>query len=83
MKTSMQSGRAAVAAQRAPENIEAYEAYVKGRALLFRRGPSIKQGLELMQRALELDPNYGLAWVGIADTQMLLAIYGMEIPEKT
>jgi serine/threonine protein kinase/tetratricopeptide (TPR) repeat protein len=83
MKTSLQSGRMAVNAQRAPENIEAYEAYLKGRGLLNRRGPAIAQGLVMMQRALELDPNYGLAWSGLADTHLLLGIFGLERPEKT
>ncbi|MBI3982023.1 MAG: hypothetical protein HY337_03870 [Gemmatimonadetes bacterium] len=48
---------AGVRAQRATENIAAYEAYLKGRALLYRRGFSIRLGLEEMERALSLDPN--------------------------
>ncbi len=80
MKTTLQTGRAAAVAQRATDNIEAYEAYLKGRSLLYRRGPAIKQGLAMMQRALELDPNYGLAWSGMADTYSLLGYYGMLSP---
>ena len=82
MKTTLQSGRAATVAQRATDNIEAYEAYLKGRALLYRRGPAIKQGMAMMRRALELDPNYGLAWSGLADTYSLLGYYGMMSPEE-
>jgi serine/threonine protein kinase/tetratricopeptide (TPR) repeat protein len=83
LKTTLQHGRAAAQAQRATDNIEAYEAYLKGRALLYRRGPAIRQGLAMMQRALELDPNYGLAWTGVADTYSLFAYYGMLSPEET
>ena len=80
MKTTFQAD-AASKDQRSTDNIEAYEAYLKGRALLYRRGPAIKQGLAMMNRALELDPGYGLAWAGIADTHTLLAFYGLMPPE--
>jgi eukaryotic-like serine/threonine-protein kinase len=69
--------KAAVIEQRATQSIEAYEAYLKGRALLYRRGSAIRQGIALMQRALELDPTYGLAWAGLADSYSLLGYYGL------
>jgi serine/threonine-protein kinase len=67
--------RGAALAQRATDNITAYEAYLKGRALLYRRGPAVKQGMALMEQALALDPTYGLAWAGLADAYTLLAYY--------
>ena len=70
-----------MSAQRAPENIAAYEAYLKGRALLYRRGSSIKPGLAMMEQALRLDPEYGLAWAGIADTYSILGFFGQVSPE--
>jgi len=80
MRTALNIG-AAAKAQRAAANIEAYEAYLKGRALLYRRGQSIREGLGLMEKALGLDPEYGLAWSGLADTYSLLGYYGMMSPE--
>ena len=80
MKTTLQVD-AASRAQRATDSIEAYEAYLKGRTLLNRRGTSIKLGLAMMQRALELDPDYGLAWVGIADSHALLGFFALMPPE--
>jgi serine/threonine-protein kinase len=68
--------------QRATDSIEAYEAYLKGRALLYRRGAFIKQGLELMTKALKLDPTYALAWAGVADTFSLLGYYGYIHPDE-
>ncbi|MFN8582932.1 MAG: serine/threonine-protein kinase [Gemmatimonadaceae bacterium] len=65
-----------MSAQRAPENIGAYEAYLKGRALLYRRGSSLRPGLAMMEQALRLDPEYGLAWAGIADTYSILGFFG-------
>jgi serine/threonine-protein kinase len=71
----------AVPTQRAAGNIEAYEAYLKGRALLYRRGTSVRSGLALMEKALALDPEYALAWAGVADTYSLLGYYGFVPPE--
>jgi serine/threonine protein kinase len=67
--------------QRATHSIEAYEAYLKGRALLARRGKAILEGLACMERALALDPEYGLAWAGIAEGYLMLGYYGMITPE--
>ncbi|HLS47752.1 MAG TPA: protein kinase [Gemmatimonadales bacterium] len=67
--------------ERATENIEAYEAYLKGRAHFYRRGAGVRDGLALMQRALELDPRYAPAWAGRADGYSLLGYYGALAPE--
>jgi serine/threonine-protein kinase len=80
LKTTLQQNPV-VSAQRAPENIEAYEAYVKGRALLYRRGSALKQGLAMMEQALRLDPQYGLAWAGVADTYSILGFFGQVPPD--
>ena len=66
--------------QRATRSIEAYEAYLKGRALLARRGKSIVEGLACMERALALDPEYGPAWDGIAEGYAMLGYYSMVSP---
>jgi TolB-like protein/tRNA A-37 threonylcarbamoyl transferase component Bud32 len=51
----------------ATNNMEAYQHYLKGRAMLYRRGPWIARALESFQRAVDLDPNYAQAWAGVAD----------------
>jgi len=81
MKTSLRRTADGAAADRAPDNIEAYEAYLKGRALFYRRGMEMHDGLKLMQRALELDPEYALAWAGLADGYSMLGYFGMLSPE--
>jgi len=48
-------------------NLEAYQLYLKGRALFFRRGPHLRRSLECFERAVALDMNYALAWAGLAD----------------
>ena len=57
-------------------NIEAYQLYLKGRALLDRRGASVPAGLDLLRKAVELDPSYSLAWAGVADAYTVLAYSG-------
>ena len=58
------------------QNLEAYQAYVKGRALLYKRGPAIPRSLECCQRAVTLDPEYALAWAGLADAYTAHGYYG-------
>jgi serine/threonine-protein kinase len=81
LKTTLAVGSAA-RAQRATDNIEAYEAYLKGRALLYRRGAATRQGMALMQKTLSLDPTYALAWAGLADAFSLLGYYGYIHPRE-
>jgi eukaryotic-like serine/threonine-protein kinase len=62
--------------EQATANIEAYELYLKGRALVDRRGASVPAGLSLLEKAVQLDPSYSLAWAGIADALTVLAYSG-------
>jgi eukaryotic-like serine/threonine-protein kinase len=80
MKATL-AGAKASRAQRATDSIEAYEKYLKGRSLLYRRGNAIRQGLALMEEALQLDPEFGLAWAGVADVYSMQGYYGQLPPE--
>jgi len=62
-------------------NLEAYESYLKGRALLYKRGPAISRALACCQRAVDLDPGYALAWAGLADCYTTLCWYGFAVPQ--
>ena len=57
-------------------NIEAYQLYLRGRALLLRRGASVPSALDLLRQAVALDPDYSLAWAGIAEAYTVLAYFG-------
>jgi TolB-like protein/Tfp pilus assembly protein PilF len=63
-------------------NTEAYHLYLKGRHLLTRhtRELSVK-ALEFFERAIEVDPNYALAYAGIADAYFSLS--AVHLPPKT
>jgi TolB-like protein/Tfp pilus assembly protein PilF len=59
------------------ENPEAYELYLKGRFFWNKRsGPDLRKAIEYFQRAVEKDPNYALAYAGMADSYLLLPNYG-------
>jgi TolB-like protein len=52
-----------------PASPEAHEAYLKGRYYLTRiAGRDLQKALEYFQQATEIDPNYALAYAGLAET---------------
>jgi TolB-like protein/Tfp pilus assembly protein PilF len=57
-------------------NPEAYEAYLKGRYYWNRRtAENLKRGIEQFKLATDRDPNFALAYVGLADCYSLLTEY--------
>jgi serine/threonine-protein kinase len=55
------------------ENAEAYQLYLKGRYYWNRRTPeSLNKSIEYFQQATDKDPNYALAYAGLADSYSLL-----------
>jgi adenylate cyclase len=63
------------------KNLEAYQLYLKGRALLNRRGVAIRRAHECFDRATKLDPGYALAWAGLADSYTTLGYSAFARPE--
>jgi len=53
-------------------NPEAYQAYLKGRYFWNRRTPEdLKKAIEQFDLAVQKDPNYALAYVGLADSYLI------------
>ncbi|NOT61686.1 MAG: protein kinase [Acidobacteria bacterium] len=68
-------------AKRGTDNFEAYEAYLRGRYYWNQFTPDgLAQALTHYQRAIELDPNYALAYVGIAIYYHWLGLYSIAPP---
>jgi tetratricopeptide (TPR) repeat protein len=60
--------RIAAVARRQSESPEAFDLYLRGRYYANQRTPAtVARALEYYQRATDIDPNYALAWSGIAD----------------
>jgi TolB-like protein/DNA-binding winged helix-turn-helix (wHTH) protein/Tfp pilus assembly protein PilF len=66
----------AVAAQ-PTTNPAAFELYLKGRYFWNKRSAEdFRKALGFFAQAIELDPNYALAYAGIADTYAVMPVYG-------
>lgn len=64
------------AGQGATSDMEAFRLYAQGRVLLDQRtGHDMTRAMHYFERAIERDPNYALAWAGIADALALLEFY--------
>jgi len=62
-------------------NTEAYHLYLKGRYLLTRHTTELSiKAIEFFERAIEIDPNYALAYAGIADSYFSLS--AVHLPPK-
>ena len=64
------------------DNFEAYDFYLKGRALLYQRGMAMFQARECFEDAIALDPQYALAHAGLADSYSILGYYGLIPPPE-
>ncbi len=61
----------------ATKNVEAYQLYLKGRHLWNRRNKAgLEQAVEYFVQAIEEDPQFALAYSGLADAYLLLGSYG-------
>ena len=61
-------------------NLAAHELYLKGRFHLFRMTqPGIEAGVRYFERAVEADPTYALAYVGLAHAYRMHAL-SLELP---
>ena len=64
------------------DNIEAYTYYLRGRDFLHRRSKHYSRiARQMFAKAVELDPNYGRAYAGLADCDSFLYLmYRVEVP---
>jgi len=76
LRVTLAGGKDERLVEQGTTNIEAYQLYLRGRALLDRRGASVPAGLDLLRQAVEVDPNYSLAWAGLADAFTVMAYSG-------
>ena len=58
------------------ENTEAYQLYLKGRFFWYRRTrEDLKNSEYYFKQALQVDPNYSLAWTGLADAYFIMTYW--------
>jgi len=69
-------------AKRPTQNTEAYQLYLRGRYHWNKRTREANhKAMEYFQQAIEIDPAYALAYVGLGDCYGVLAVYG-EMPPR-
>src|SRR5881296_494002 len=65
-------------------NPEAYELYLKGRFFWNKRtGDDLRKAIEYFNQATSKDPNYALAYAGLADSYLLLSSYAAVSPAES
>jgi len=68
---------------RLTDNMEAYQAYLKGRYLLNERGPdNMLKAHEQFEKATRLDPDFSKAWADMAFNYSLLPAYSADITSQ-
>ncbi len=64
-------------------NTEAYQLYLKGRLHVFRlTPPEIQKGIAYFNQAIEIDPNYALAYTGLSGAYRSLALSSEMTPRE-
>ena len=73
-----------VIAAKPTKNIEAYDAYLRGRYFWNKRtSDGIKHAIEHFQQSIERDPDFALGYVGLADSYIALTFYNFAAPHET
>lgn len=82
LRLKLDSAQKKKLARRHTENTEAYQLYLKGRYYWNKRTPEgLKKGIEYFNQAIDSDPNYALAYAGLADSYNILASYSAIAPK--
>jgi serine/threonine-protein kinase len=65
-----------------PVNPSAYEAYLQGRYYWNKRtSDGVTKGIAYFDRAIQIDPDYALAYAGLADSYLVLGDYRYRPPQ--
>ena len=71
-------------AKRHTGNLDAYQLYLKGRFFWKDRSePDLRKAIVFFERALETDPGYALAYAGLAQCWLVLAVGGFGPPGES
>jgi len=84
LKVRLLGGQEERLVKRSTENAEAYKLYLEGLYYWNKRtGKDLNKAIELFNQAIDKDPNYALAYVGLADSYSLLSYFGDARPNDT
>ena len=72
LRVILSEGEKKAMGQARTENLQAYEFYLRGRQFFDVRRKSLEYARQMFKKAIELDPDYALAYAGVADCCSLL-----------
>ena len=76
LRGAMAAGAETTKAKVGTKSVEAYEMFLKGRALQYQRGGSVLAAIGWFEKSIALDPNYAEPQAWLADSWRLLGTYG-------
>ena len=83
LELELLGGEKAKLVKRYTENSEAFDLYLKGQFFWKKRTEeALKKGIEYFERAIEKDPNFALAYAGLAQCYCLLGFWGYNPPRS-
>jgi TolB-like protein/tetratricopeptide (TPR) repeat protein len=71
---------------RSTDNLEAYQAYLRGMyhgASVYRPEQSLRLALQMLERAVQLDPGFALAWAEIARVRAVMYLDGFDRTQRS
>ncbi len=69
---------------RPTESSAAHDFYLKGRFFWNKRtGTDLRKAIEYFNQAIAKDPNYALAYSGLADSYVILSVFGAATPQDS
>jgi len=69
--------------KRFTQNSDAYILYLRGlHSMRLRSAPALKESIDLFKRAAARDPQYALAYAGLADACVFMGDYGINSPSE-
>ena len=81
LKSKLSGADVAKVEKKYTANPEAYQLYLKGRFYWSKRtSESLKQAVDYFNQAIEKDPNYALAYSGLAESYTLFPNYSVALP---
>jgi len=84
LKVRLLKGEKTKLIKRHTEDLDAYNLYLKGRYFWnLRTEESLKKSIDYFNQAIEKDPNYALAYAGLADSQITMQDYSSLSPKVT
>jgi len=65
-------------ARHSTDNVEAYHSYLKGRYCWNKRtDEDVRSAIEYFKKAIDSDPTYALAYIGLSDCYLILGSFGV------